>query len=44
MREEGSERDYGDGYLPADMLPYIVKIDFSDLALPAPFAKWLQGV
>jgi hypothetical protein len=35
--------DYGDGYLPAVMLPYSEKIDFSDVTLPAPFAMWLQG-
>ena len=40
---EGSEADYGRGYLPADILPYITRINFSDISLPMPYAAWLKG-
>ncbi|CAN7252751.1 hypothetical protein [Rhizobacter sp. LjRoot28] len=43
LLDEGSEASYGVGYTPAAILPYISTIDFSDLALPAPFADWRKG-
>lgn len=42
LREEGSEADYGSGYAPQSMLPYIQSIDFSDVHLPLPYAQWLR--
>jgi hypothetical protein len=42
--EEGSEADYGTGYSPGIMLPYVRKIDFSDVtSLPKPFREWLPN-
>lgn len=40
---EGSEADYGDGYTPAAMLPYVQKLDFSGIGLPKPFTSWKAG-
>lgn len=40
---EGSEADYGDGYTPAAMLPYVKKLDFSGIGLPKPFTSWKAG-
>ncbi|MNS10819.1 hypothetical protein D3C72_423420 [compost metagenome] len=42
--DEGSEAEYGLGYTPAALLPYISNIDFSDLSLPEPYTRWLKGV
>lgn len=41
-REEGSEQHYGDGYSPSDMLHYVQKITYPDVALPLPFRVWLE--
>ena len=38
---EGSESIYGKGYLPSTMLPFISKLDFSDVKLPLPYEQWL---
>lgn len=38
---EGSERDYGTGYLPSTMLPFMNKLDFSDVRFPLPYEHWL---
>lgn len=40
LLEEGSEADYGSGYRPESMLPYVRQIDFSGLQLPPAFAIW----
>jgi hypothetical protein len=42
IRQEGSEGLYGSGYTPAAMLPYLKKIDFSDLTLPEPYFDWVK--
>jgi len=41
--EEGSEKDYGDGYAPDAILRYIRKIEYPDVQLPPPFSTWLGG-
>lgn len=38
---EGSEGDYGSGYLPSTMLPFMNKLDFSDVRFPLPYEDWL---
>lgn len=41
MRGEGSEQDYGTGYEPSAILPYIRQITYPDVNLPPPFKTWL---
>ena len=42
VRDEGSEGAYGRGYKPASLLPYLEKLDFSDIKFPVPFDDWLK--
>lgn len=41
VEEEGSEGGYGNGYSPGTLLSYTERLDFSKVALPAPYAEWL---
>lgn len=41
LRQQGSEINYGKGYTPERILPYVQKIQYSGLKLPLPFAEWL---
>lgn len=41
--ESGSEAEYGKGYSPAAALPYLERIDFSDIVFPRPFGEWLSA-
>jgi integrase len=43
FRHVGSEVDYGDGYDPTQILPYVEKIQYVGLQLPQPFLRWLDG-
>lgn len=43
LRQEGSEIDYGNGYLAKRILPYVSKINFPGIKLPSPFKQWLSG-
>lgn len=43
LRLQGSESDYGKGYIPERILPYVAKIQFPDLRLPPPFKQWLDN-
>ena len=43
FRHVGSEVDYGDGYDPTQILPYVEKIQYVGLQLPQPFLQWLDG-
>lgn len=40
FRLTSSEQNYGDGYGPKDLLPYLLDIDFSDVKLPVKFSDW----
>ena len=40
---EGSERHYGNGYSAVAMLPFITRLDFSGIRLPASYTTWLNG-
>lgn len=44
FREVGSEGAYGFGYRPSSLLPYLEKLDFSDIEFPEPFYEWLLQV
>lgn len=39
----GSEIDYGNGGDPNLMLPWIARLEYPGLQLPAPFEQWLAG-
>lgn len=40
FREVGSERNYGNGYQPTAVLPYLERLNFDDIILPAKFEEW----
>ena len=40
FREIGSEIGYGNGYHPSAALPFIERLDFSDIVFPLDFATW----
>ncbi len=40
VRDVGSEGAYGRGYKPASLLPYLEKLDFTDIKFPVPFDDW----
>lgn len=42
FREMGSEQDYGEGYLPSAVLPYLEELVFSDIIFPEKFQNWLS--
>jgi len=42
--DEGSERLYGHGYEPASMLPFVERLDFSDIQLPPTYKSWISQV
>jgi integrase len=42
FRDVGSEADYGDGYDPSSLLPYLARLDFDDIKFPVPFHEWLK--
>ncbi len=45
FRDVGSEAEYGYGYRPSSVLPYLEKLDFQDIQFPKPFHEWLlQGI
>ncbi|HZW12661.1 MAG TPA: DUF6538 domain-containing protein [Noviherbaspirillum sp.] len=41
VRQEGSERTYGNGYKPSAMVPYLEQLDFKSIQFPAPFQDWV---
>jgi len=42
LLEQGSEALYGSGYPHALVRQYIARMDFSDVALPQPYATWIK--
>ncbi|CUI04233.1 Integrase [Janthinobacterium sp. CG23_2] len=42
FRELGSEQEYGNGYLPSALLPYLEKLSFDDMKFPAGFSQWVK--
>lgn len=40
FRELGSEQDYGNGYQPSAVLPYLEKLIFDDVNFPVGFYQW----
>lgn len=42
FRITGSEQNYGNGYGPKDVLPYLEHVDFSDIKLPQNFKSWCE--
>ena len=41
LLQEGSEARYGNGYAPSAMLAFVQRLDFIDIKLPEPYARWL---
>lgn len=41
--KQGSEALYGNGYTVKAMLPYYLRLDFSNVNFPAPYSKWLNS-
>lgn len=44
LADEGSERLYGNGYEPASMLPFVQRLDFSDVQVPPAYNAWISEV
>lgn len=42
FRELGSEQEYGNGYQPAALLPYLERLNFDDMSFPAEFLHWAK--
>lgn len=42
FRELGSEQEYGNGYQPSALLPYIERLNFDDMRFPAGFYNWAK--
>lgn len=43
VRQEGSERLYGAGYTPMDVVPYQNRLKFDGIVFPMPFGLWRGG-